>query len=537
MKILIIIPKYTLEIEPNYDYSFPIGLAYIFSVVKKEKYDVDCINLNHIKGTSEQILFKKLNQTKYDVVMTGGNTLIYNSLKAISKTVKTHITKPLLIIGGPVITSEPQLMVDSLKPDYAVIGEGEITIVELLNSIKKNKSPEKVKGLVFRDNSGKFIITPSRDFIKNIEKIPEPDFDSFEFNKQLDNMYTNTFYFHHCLDNPRTYPLLGARGCPFSCSFCWHHMKYRKRSIKDIMKELEKNIPKYRINNIVVYDDCFSATKDRVYDFCKGITELQKKINWPIKWTCQLMVSSVDSDLLKVMKQAGCESISYGFESYHPDVLRSMKKPITPEQINKALHATLKAKIAVQAHFILGDIAETLETSKTTINYWKNVCKGQVGLGFVQPYPGSDLYKHCIKNKIIKDKLYYIENEMGPFNSINMTKSISDEDFHKLEKHVLTSFGKYVRFVKPISIKSDNKFRNTYKVYVKCPFCKSKLHYKNCLIKNKYTYGFLLICRNCAYRFFVVSPIQKIAYKYYSISRKIRNYYKRLRDSLKKKKL
>jgi radical SAM superfamily enzyme YgiQ (UPF0313 family) len=285
----------------------------------------------------------------------------------------------------------------------------------------------------------------------------------------------------------------------------------------------------------LITDECFYVSKDHIYEFCKEIKKLSKEFPWELKWGCQLMVFLVDAALLKTMKESGCDTISYGFESFSPVVLKSMRKPITPEQIDYAFKETLKAGIGVQANFILGDVAETKETAKKTVDYWEKNSKGQIGLGFVQPYPGSDLYKHCIKKGIIKDKLKYIKNEMGPNNVVNMTESMSDKDIKKLSKKLLKEFSRNVKFISPISVKIENKNKKTYSLKVKCPFCKNIINYGNCFIPNKFTYGFNLICRECAYRFFVVSILQKLAYKYYYITRLFRDFQLKITSFIKKK--
>ena len=536
MNILIATPKYGfygLGNKPDFAYAFPLGLAYISAVLKKAKYNVDVLNLSHINGSPKDILNRALNRKKYDFVLTGGNALLYLALEEILTTARSHPSHPITILGGTIVTSEPELSVSSLKPDYAVIGEGEYAIIELLQALK-NKSPlSNVSGIIFFDN-GRIVKTSSRPQIENIEKIPLPDFEGFEFSKYLDNMHENDFFYNQVFDYPRTYPILGSRGCPFNCTFCWHPTKYRARSIKDIMKELQVNVPKYKINNILLYDDCFSATQDRVYEFCREIKKLKQKISWDLRWTCQLLVKSVDEKMLKAMKEAGCEIISYGFESYSPIVLKSMKKPISPQEIDNAIRKTLDAGMAVAGHFIFGDIAETKETARETLNYWKFKCPGhQAGMAFIQPYPGSELYSYCLKNGLIKDKLKYLKYEMGPFNNINMT-SMSNEEFKKLEKEVLNAYAKYTKFVVPISIKKEKE--NIYAIMVKCPFCGKIIEYKNCFIKNRANFGFYLTCRNCHMRYFAVSLAQKIAYKYYSLTRQIRDVYKKIRNVLANKK-
>jgi radical SAM superfamily enzyme YgiQ (UPF0313 family) len=309
-------------------------------------------------------------------------------------------------------------------------------------------------------------------------------------------------------------------------------MRFRARSIKDVIKELRINIKKYNINNIMIYDDCFSANKERLYEFCKEIKALSKEFGMELKWHCQLIVNSVDREMLKIMKEAGCEMISYGFESFSPVVLKSMRKPITPEKIDFAFKETLKAKIGIQGNFIFGDIAETKQTAKETLDYWKKNAKAQISLGFVEPYPGSDIYKHCIKKGIIKDKLDFIQNKMGSDARINMTDDMSDEEIRELDKALLILFSKYAKFVRPQYIKKTSK--NIYSLKIKCPFCKENIIYNNCVISNPFTYGFHLICRNCRMRFMIVSAIQRLAYRYYTKTRKIRDRLFRLRSRFKK---
>ncbi|MEK6913479.1 MAG: hypothetical protein AABW47_02295, partial [Nanoarchaeota archaeon] len=120
MNILIIVPKYNFSIEEDYKYNFPLGLAYISSVIKQtKKHSVTCLNLNHYKGTIEELINRELGSKRYDVACTGGNTLAYPVLKKIVSTVHSHETHPLIILGGPIITSEPKSMFDLANPDIA----------------------------------------------------------------------------------------------------------------------------------------------------------------------------------------------------------------------------------------------------------------------------------------------------------------------------------------------------------------------------------------------------------------------------------
>ena len=520
MKILLVIPKYNPEDKVNYNYHFPLGLAYISATLKKSRYEVDCLNLNHLEGSINDILNKKLDSQLYAFVCTGGNTLTYSIIEVILNVAKNHKSKPKTIIGGPIITSEPEVIFEALSPDFGVIGEGEKTIIELLKSIEKNKELNKVQGIIYKQG-GSIIITPKRKSIANLDSLPWPDFDGLEGEKQFEHICTNYNYYLNSTDYPRVYTLLSSRSCPFQCTFCYHYDTYRKRSLNNVMDELIANVKKYKINIIVIYDECFATDKERLYEFCKRLKQLKKEISWDLKWSCQLRVEGIDSDILKEMEESGCDEISYGFESFSPVVLKSMKKNIKPEQIDCTFKETLKAGIGVQANFIFGDIEETNETIKETLDYWKNNCKGQISLGYIQPYPNSQIYQHCLSKGLIKDKLDFIKNDLSKELWLNMTDKMSDEDIKHLKKEMMISFSKYVKFVVPKSIKKMQD--DIYSMNVKCPFCNQMVKYENCYINNKLNYGFKMTCRNCHMRSYIVSFLRKVAYKYYPQIRAIRD--------------
>jgi len=508
LKILLVAPRDVSSNGIHYNYMFPLGIAYISAVLKKAKYDVSCLNLNHREGLASEIVRTELGKKKYDLVATGHVGMGYSITEKILETARAHPSKPKTILGGAIITSEPQLMFESLKPDFGVLGEGEETILELLKCIENEKDFKKVNGIMYRDYTGKIITTPPRKPIENIDKIPFPDFEGFEFEEYLDKGYTNmdssNCNFH---DHPRLYSILCSRSCPFHCTFCYHTLgsKYRERSIKNVIEEIKFAVEKYKINAIAIYDDLFSYKKERIYEFCREMVNIRKNESREITWTCQLSVLHVDRALLRVMKKAGCVVISYGFESYSEEVLKSMKKPITPEQIDKAFKITIEEKIGVQGYFIFGDIVETKQTAKKTLDYWKENCKGQIFLDFIQPYPGCELYEHCLKKGIIKDKLTFIRDEMKAKHILNMTDRMTDKDIRELQKAIIKFGSTFTKSANPLFIKPSGD--NKYEIVSKCPFCNEKTTYRNFLLQSRHIYRSYMICRKCGMRYYISSPL------------------------------
>ena len=246
-----------------------------------------------------------------------------------------------------------------------------------------------------------------------------------------------------------------------------------------------------------------------------------------------MSVNNVDKKLLETLKNAGCHVVSFGFESYSQEVLKSMKKPITPEQIDKAVKLSFEVGIGLQGSFIFGDRVETKETAKKTLDYWKENCKGQIRLGFIQPYPGSEIFNHCVRKGIIKDKLDFIKNRINHTNWINMTDNMSDEEILGLKKDILKARREYYPNTLPLQIKIEKNKR--YMIKVKCPLCKEIIEYHNCSFSNKFHYQYIVACKNCYMRFFIFSRLYKFEMDYYNELDFFRRNYLWLRDNILKK--
>jgi radical SAM superfamily enzyme YgiQ (UPF0313 family) len=236
----------------------------------------------------------------------------------------------------------------------------------------------------------------------------------------------------------------------------------------------------------------------------------------------------VDKEMLKTLKDAGCIVVSFGFESYSSKVLKSMKKPITPEQIDRAIKTCFEENITIIGNFIFGDLEETKETARETIDYWKENCKGQVKLFFIHPYPGSEIYQSCLDRGIIKDELNFIKNEIHHTYIRNMTKNMTDEEFEELKKEVYGLNRATFPYITPLKIEKEGE--DKYKISIKCPFCKKENVIKNCLIRNKRYYSALTACRHCGMAFKVSNRLYRFTANHYVSLDFFRKNYLKFRD-------
>jgi len=368
------------------------SLAYLAAVIKNEGYTVDIldciaeeINWNHFKEIIQIILPRF-------VVINAITSIISNDLYAAYL---GKYNKAKTIAVGPHISSLPEETLMRFPClDFGIIGEAEITIKELVLNLDKEKSLEKVKGLVYRDKNEKIQITPERDFIESLDELPIPLHELLPVSKYKLPYIGSNYTF-----------VLASRGCPFKCSFCRQPIMWkrqvRKRSAKSLFNEL-KYLNKIGIHNIMFHADTFTIDRAIVIELCEMIIKEKLKV----RWICNSRVDTIDYEMLVMMKKAGCWMIAYGIESGSNEILRNVKKGegATVDQAKKAVLWTKKAGIQVWAYFIIGLPGENHETVNETINFAKSIPVDIVNFAVGAPYPGTELYDQSQKNKWLESE-------------------------------------------------------------------------------------------------------------------------------------
>jgi hypothetical protein len=279
------------------------------------------------------------------------------------------------------------------------------------------------------------------------------------------------------------------------------------------MAELRANVPRWGANALFVYDDVLAFDRARLLALAAGIRALSGELGRPLRWICQLSPRTADADLMRALKESGCYSVCFGFESMSPAVLASMRKPTTPEQIARAFRLTKEAGLALQAAFIFGDPAESLDTAEETLGWWREHCRGQVHLGFVQPYPGSAIWRRCLERGLIRDELSFIREQMGIGHTgvtLNMT-AMSDAEFRGLRRDVARAWSDEIRCVRPTALRREAGGR--WEVDVRCPFCTADETYRNFAIPRPSMMTIWMNCRRCNMRFKLVGPVGLLAKK------------------------
>jgi len=423
MKLVFINPS--LRPESNRR-QLPVGLAYVMTAVKKAGFDFDLIDMD-INKLSMEDLEEISTRNNYDIYALGCIVTGFKYIKKIANIIKKTNPKSVIIVGNSVATSIHEILLRNTKVDIAIMGEADITIVELLRALERKKEIADIHGLAFRKN-GNIMSTPNRAAIQDIDVVGFPEWDIFELEKYKEYGHVNANVFSS--DNVLFFPLNSARGCPFNCTFCYHVFKgesYRRYSDALIMDEIKRLFRSYNATFISFWDELTLVSKKRTADLVEKIGNLDFKIAWAGNARGNLFKED-DIGLIKAMRESGCDNISFSLENASPEILAAMNKKVNILQFVEQTKVLWKGGVTPLTSVIFGYPQETPETIKQTIN----VCeKSNIfpSVGFLLPLPGTPIYEWAKEKKHIKDEVEYLERiaDRQDFH-INLT-SMSDDEF------------------------------------------------------------------------------------------------------------
>jgi len=371
---------------PNDVYKFsgimhPYSLAIISAVLKRSRknvilYDAAIYRLDQ-KRTIEYVL-----NLRPDIL---GVTVMTQHLPATTdflKRIKGLLPDLIVVAGGPHITADHRNLLEKNKEiDICVIGEGEYTMLEIINSLENKMSLEAVQGISYR-TAGQVRTSPSRDYIRDLDSLPFADWGSLPMEKYTDAITVKKNYGG----------IVASRGCPFSCTFCGAKTVLgsgaRVRSAANVLDEIELLYDKYRVRQILFHDSTLNLNNQWVNEICEGILKMGK----PLLWGCNLRTENLNIETLKLMKRSGCIKVFVGVESADNEVLKKMRKGTTIERIESGLRMIERAGLPTDYGFILGMPGETEESMEKSIAFAKRL-KGISTFSLASPFPGTELYE------------------------------------------------------------------------------------------------------------------------------------------------
>jgi anaerobic magnesium-protoporphyrin IX monomethyl ester cyclase len=383
VKILLVNPSYR-DVYRTFDFVLPpLGLAYMAALLTERNYDVKVVDLN--VGRDKQAI----PYNSWDLVGITLDTSRYYKGMEYGRMLKSKGTR--VVVGGPHASFMADEILGSGSADYVVRGEGEHTMLELVEALNQGGNLEHIKGLSYRSDN-QIIHNAKRAYSDDLDTLPFPARDLLDMDK----------YRTSKLGTRSITSILTSRGCPYQCSFCASSKLagtfWRARSVQSIVEEIQfvKNTYGYRAFAFV--DDNFTLNPQRVIDLCEEIYQR----GWDIHWWCFSRADTIvkNTEMVSLMYEAGCRSTYIGIESSNQETLDSYNKKISADISREAIAVLKENKIEMTASFIIGGLNEDKKMVEDTLRFAKSLNPNTVSFTILTPYPGTDLFEQ-VKDRII----------------------------------------------------------------------------------------------------------------------------------------
>ena len=395
----------------------PLGILYIATLLKEKGHSVQVFD----PWADDDSFIKEIVDFRPEMIGLSFLTTQYRRTKDILSKIKKNLGQgqsPFFFSGGIHSTAMPEEVLKDLSLDFVVLGEGEETMLE----IAQGKNLRDIPGIAYIGN-GVFIKTAPRLPIADLDSLPIPDRRLLDYERYL--IPPGPFRGTYC---SRAATIISSRGCPYKCIFCGSStlmfgFKTRRRSVKNVLEEIEYLYKRYRIDGLYFLDDTFTLAPPWVEKFCENF----KKRNLRIKWGVQARVNTVTLKLLKKMTQAGCCQVDYGVESGSDKVLKILKKGTNAQMIKKAFRISHLAGLRPTATFMIGNPGEEKEDIEKTLRLAREIKPHHVKFLYLTPFPGTEIFKMAKENKWFNPKIDYsaewsIRQTELPLMEINFTR-------------------------------------------------------------------------------------------------------------------
>ena len=389
MKILLIYPpislweRYSSDIGHAGGRQIPLGIYYLASSVRQSGHNVCVIDAEALEMTVSAVVSKALEYGP-DIVGISSTTVAFQRALEAAREIKAAIRDVSVVVGGPHVTAVREEVLNHPEIDFAVIGEGEETLKELLETMKHGGDLSQVRGVAFR-NGAIPIRNEPRPFITNLDNIPFPAYDLIPDFSLYNPPPTN--YQQLPVAN-----IVTSRGCPNHCTFCGHSVfgrSLRQRSPANVAEEIALLHQRHHVKEIAFVDDTFTIQPQRIFDLFRILND--RRIRFP--WTCMSRINTVDYETLKFMKDQGCWHISFGIESGDEGILQLIRKNISLEETKKVVGWCRQLGVRTKGFFILGHPGETMATIDKTIRVALDLPLDDVVVTLNTPLPGTDQYR------------------------------------------------------------------------------------------------------------------------------------------------
>lgn len=379
--------------EKTHQVSPPLGLLYLCAALEKNGHTVQATDLRVLQGAPD-IIIKQVNRFDPDIV---GLSAIHRELSVaaeISIGLKKRRPTLPIVLGGPAASSSVETIEKISAIDFVIEKEGEISLPHLVDNREKAKQPDKIPGL-FRRHQGRLKKEADAELIEDLDCLPFPAWNAIGVAP-----YHNAPSHGFIRKNKNYFTVSTSRGCPYGCIFCLNPFgrRFRYRSALNVVDEIEVLVRKFDIREIHFPDDCFNVNKERAINIFENIRQRGLKIS--IAFPSGLRGDLIDREFLIAAKKAGVYRIPFGIETASTRLQKLIKKNVDLQKLRKTISQAADLGIITHGFFMIGFPTETLKEVNQTIHYAKSSKLHLASFNFVNPYPGTELFKIAEKSGI-----------------------------------------------------------------------------------------------------------------------------------------
>lgn len=404
-----------------------IGYLYIASVLEQNGIDVQVLD-GFLEGLTWEEFLIQIEKIQPDIVGLGTFTPWANNTLKAFKRIKKLNKDIITIAGGQHFSYLAALYAKDLSIDYIVIGEGEYTVLELVQEfMKPTPDIKNIKGLAYYDG-GEYIQTPPRPLIQNLDELPMPAYHLIPLEKS--EIYGGWKNFIR---------IKPSRGCPNRCTFCgqWklYNGKFRSRSSGKILDEIDLLYTKYKMNTFSIDDEAFNANRKRTVELVEGLIERKYDISIECSPRADHIVR--DKDLLPKLADIGLSTCVIGIETFSDEILKNEHKGEGIEQIKECFKLLREHGIGTLATYMVGRLGDTRESIKNAIYYIEDVDPDAVLVCALMPWPGSPLWDQLLVQNRITD-FNFLHYDL--LHSIVQTDNLTQDEIADLGNWLLTQY-------------------------------------------------------------------------------------------------
>lgn len=384
----------------------PYWLALMGGYMRKQGIAVALIDAEGENLSPEETVKRiQAHQPALVGILTLGSNLTASTWKMhgasmLATEIRRQCPSQLQFLWGYHVSAIPEQTLQEEAADFVVCGEGFQTIIQLLQAVQRGQNAEdykKIAGLWYRDPNGHICGNSQMQLIQDLNELPYDGWDMLPVQTYRNHMH---FAFGDLSKRDRYGAIMTSLGCPFHCTYCAisyfsGDKKLRFKSAQRAVEEVDYWVQKYNVHYLRILDECFTANRQHVFDFCRLLEQRQYGLSIWINARADL----VDPEMLAVMKRAGIDWIGYGFESGSKKIRSHVQKAqYSQEQIRAVVDMTHNAGISICSNFMFGLPGDDQESMQASLDFARELCCEWPNFYCTMAYPGSQMYREAVAN-------------------------------------------------------------------------------------------------------------------------------------------